>query len=63
MKRPRRFIISAHIALEFLVIANAVEQRAHVLPRIAARTVLSRGVHRVFERDVCVHNLIQGLPE
>lgn len=34
-----------------------------VLPRIAWRTVLSGDVWRAFKQDVCVRNLIQGLPE
>ncbi|WP_174430822.1 hypothetical protein [Burkholderia metallica] len=62
MKRPQLFIISAHVVLEFCVVAHRVEacrrgghrsDRKHastirvvagrVLPRIAARTVMSSG--------------------
>ncbi|WP_229082008.1 SDR family oxidoreductase [Burkholderia ambifaria] len=34
-----------------------------VLPRIAGRAALSGGAHNAFAMDVCVRNLIQGLPE
>ncbi|WP_366919211.1 hypothetical protein [Burkholderia seminalis] len=34
-----------------------------VLPRIAGCAVLSGGIPRAFGGDVCVRNLIQGLPE
>nr|WP_249203266.1 SDR family oxidoreductase [Burkholderia ambifaria] len=32
-------------------------------PRIAGRAALSGGAHNAFAMDVCVRNLIQGLPE